>query len=157
MDEPVDWEATEPLDLPDLQSVLDEQIENGVYQVQTHWVTSIAPPIRPPSEGRRHLRSAAKGLRPASAPGRRSSPEESNVAEPMDLDPMDLAETVTAPARGGPSGTRRAPRFEASPGPPQDEGTREAAGQSQRGGRRPCERAAGNPDSDPDDSDNSDS
>jgi len=52
MDEPVDWEATEPLDLPDLQSVLDERIENGVYQVQTHRVTSIAPPIPPPSEGR---------------------------------------------------------------------------------------------------------
>lgn len=35
-----DWEAMQLLDLPGLQLVLDRRVEKGVYQVQTHRVTS---------------------------------------------------------------------------------------------------------------------
>lgn len=93
-----DWEATELLDLPDLQLVLDKRVESGVYQVQTHRVTSIAPPVPPPSEQRRPLlRSSTRGLRSVSALGQRENPEESDTGEPMDVDQTE-AETPSGGA-----------------------------------------------------------
>lgn len=66
MGEPKDWEATQHLELPDLQLVVSERVENGIYQVQSHRDTSVAPLVPPPTERRPTLRPATR-LRSASA------------------------------------------------------------------------------------------
>ena len=35
-DESPDWEPTQALPLPDLQMVIDERVDRGIYQVQSH-------------------------------------------------------------------------------------------------------------------------
>ena len=150
-DESPDWEPTQALPLPDLQMVIDERVDRGIYQVQSHRVTSVAPPIPPPSQRRMNLRPTTMQLR--------SRASQDLSAGPMDVDTPGTAMPESRGSSGdhggsgeaNPDGEGQNSGADSPESPPEGGEQQRPPRRRERGGR-----ATGGP-GDPGDSDDSDS